>query len=85
MREANGGGGNTIQGSFSSDLQFCRVMLKLGIDGITSCLEECILLFLFDVYVYVCVVMYVCMYLCMYVCMYVWMDVFIVQVYKSTF
>ena len=52
---------------------FFEVMLVLGIDGIRSCLEDYILIFLFDVCMYVC--MYLCMYVCMYVCMYLCMYV----------
>ena len=44
MREADGGGGNTIQGLF-----FFEVMLMSRIDGIRSCLEDYILLYFFDV------------------------------------
>ena len=43
---------------------FFEVMLMSGIDGIRSCLEDYILLFLFDV----------CMYLFMDGCMDAWMD-----------
>ena len=49
LREADGGGGNTIQGLFSSDLRLFEVMLMSGMDRIKSCFEDYILLFLFDV------------------------------------
>ena len=45
MREADSGGGKTIQGLLFSDPHFLR-----GYIGIRSCLEDYILLFLF----YVC-------------------------------
>ena len=49
VREADCGGGNTIQFCFSLIYIFFEVMLMSGIDGIGCCLEDRILLFLFDV------------------------------------
>ena len=55
---------------------FFEVMLMSRIDGIRSCLEDYILLFVSDVCMYMYVCIYVCMYyvcimyvLCVYVCM----------------
>ena len=55
MRETDGGGGNSIQCLISSDLHFFEVMLMPRIDGIRSCLEDYILLIIFDVCMYKCV------------------------------
>ena len=54
---------------------FFEVMLMSEIDGIRSCLEDYILLFLFDVCMHVCI--YICMYACMYVCIYICINDFL--------
>ena len=70
MKEADGGGGNTIQDLFSPDLHFLRGYVDYG-DRWNKRLLGRLYFIISSWCMYVCV--YVCMYVCMHACMHVCM------------